>query len=260
MSDVGFLGAGTLYVDRENTSGVATGLLAIGNATKFEIKPDGEIKERPSMMKATYGQNLDTVSIPKPQKISITIDNLNMDNLALALLGSTAVLTQNAGSINNESVTTIWDRGVDLAHANIDIATAIVWSGAGLFHDSGTSTIYEEGADYTLTASGILTALSTGAITENKVVKVEYSWGAIAGQVVSGATTPRIIARLKLDGMNYTDSKNVIVNVPRAMLQPTGPVNFISKDFESITLEGTLITATGQTTPYTIQNYASSTF
>lgn len=256
----GFLGAGTIYIDRQDDSGNSTGLVKVGNATKFSIKPDGEIKERVSMLKETYGQTLDSVSIPKPQKISMTIDELDMTNLALALLGEAATLTVAGGSVTNESVVTIKDRYVALAKKNVTVSSVVVWKGSGSTPASG-DTIYAVNDDYVVTASGLLKAISAandGAITDNDTVKVSYTWKAIAGERVTGATMPRIKAKLLLDGLNYTDSKNVILTVFEATLQPTSEVNFISSNFEAVTLEGTLNTPVGYTEPYQIDYYATA--
>lgn len=254
----GFLGAGTLYIDRQDASGNSTGLLKVGNATKLSITPSGEIKERKSMQKETYGQVLDSVSIPNSQKISVVIDELDMDNLALALLGDNAVLTDAGGSIQGEEVVTIADRYVQMDHKNITTGTVVVWTGTGTTAPASGDTTYVSDTDYEVTSSGLLKAISTGSIASGATVKVSYTALAISGEKVTGATNTRIKAKLVLDGKNYTDSKNVLLTAWEATLQPTSEVNFISNDFESITLEGTLNTPTGYTEPYQIEYFSTS--
>ena len=90
----GILCSGNVYFDRQDSDGVSTGLVSVGNATSFQITEASTLKERTSKMVATYGQVLDSVAIKTPAKIAITLDELNKPNLALVCLGNDATTTR----------------------------------------------------------------------------------------------------------------------------------------------------------------------
>ena len=115
----GFLGSGDLYMDRLAEDGTNTGFVLTGNATKFAIQEESETKERISTGRDTYGQALDTASIKKPAKVTITLDELNKENLAMALLGDVVALNQGAGSNENETVTAKSGKFAQLAKGNL---------------------------------------------------------------------------------------------------------------------------------------------
>ena len=139
----GLLASGNLRIDRKDATGASTGLLDVGNATKFEIQEESEVKERISTGTEDYGQVLDTVAIKKPAKISIEVNDLRADNLAMAFLGDVAVLNQGAGTGESETVTAKSGRFVQLAKGNLatanfkveanDGVTASAWSSSNAY-------------------------------------------------------------------------------------------------------------------------------
>ena len=62
-------------------------------------------------------------------------------------------------------------------------------------------------------------------------------------------TTPTVKCRFVLDGKNDVNGKNCIVNILEANVKPSGPIDFLADDYAEVTLEGTIITPAGQTTP-----------
>lgn len=244
----GFLGAGDLYVDRQNDSGASTGLIQIGNATSFGITESSEIKERKSRMKSTYGQVLDSVPIKQPATISLTVDELNMDNLALALLGENAVLTQAAQTDTAVTVTAKLDKWAPIGYKAITAVAAA----------DSQATALVEGADYELNATaGLIKFLSTSThVVEDEAINLTISADAVDGRKVTGSVKPTIKAKLFLDGKNFADGKQVHVTVLEAVLTPSeGEVNFLSEEFTTLSLSGTLNTPTGETAPYFVEYF-----
>ena len=246
----GFLGAGDVYIDRFDSSDQPTGFRMIGNATVFQITEAADIKERKSLGRDTYGQTLDTVSIKQPAKINITVNELAMENLALALMGDVAALSQTSGSVDAgtpEDVVAEMDKWVELDYAAVS---------AVVVKDDEDTRTYVEDTDYEVNARlGMIQALSGGDIADGETLHVSYSYGAITGELVSGGTKTQIKCKIKLDGINFTDNKNVVLDVKEAVIKPSSAVDFLSEDFTEVVFEGSLNTPTGETTPYTIQYY-----
>ena len=69
MSSRAFLGGGDLYIDRfDPATGLKLGRAGPFECSKFEIKPNTEVKEQTSKGRSTYGQVIETVAIQKPAK------------------------------------------------------------------------------------------------------------------------------------------------------------------------------------------------
>jgi hypothetical protein len=234
-------------MDRFDDDGNAQGFYDVGNATKFAIAEDAEIKERESRMKDTYGQVLDSVPIKKPASISITLNDLKVENLAMVLFGDITDINITGAAVTDEALTARLDKWVELDFRNVTAATVVVTDSAGV-------TTYVEDTDYEVNYSlGMIKALSTGAITDEEALLVDYTYGNLTGKKISGSARPIIKCSLKLDGENQVTQKDCLVNVLEAMLKPSGEIDFLADDFNEVTFEGTLNTPSGKTSPYEVE-------
>ncbi len=233
----GFLGKGEVYVDRDNQGKY----FKIGNTTKFAIsETEAEVKERISKQTDTYGQALDRVALPKPAKITIELDEIDADNLALALRGSASDISY-SGSVTSEAVTAHVGYYVELEHTGV--SNVVV-------KDATDSVTYDEGTDYEVAASaGLLKVLSGGAIAEGDVLHVSYDYQN-TGSRIAGSQATEMTGGIILEGVNMANNKECVVYVRQARLMPTSPVDFLGDDFTVVTLEGTLITPSGESEPY----------
>jgi len=243
----GFLGAGDLLIDRD----LQGGFIYVGNATQFAVnETDADVKERISKMRETYGQALDTVTLPKPPKIAITIDEFNVDNLAIALRGLIEVIEVAAGSVSDVSYTARKGKWIPLEHRNIQE------SGFTVTNEDG-STTYTLGTDYQVNYRlGMLFITEEGAITDGQTIKVAYNYGETAGKRIKASRNSEIEAALILDGLNKVNGKDCTVRVFKAKLRPASEVDFLADDFQSLALEGTLVTPEGYTEPYVVEYFA----
>ncbi len=243
----GLLASGNLFMDRKADDGTSTGLLLVGNATKFDVSETTEKKERISTGIETYGQALDTVTIKKPAQVAIAMNDLDKDNLAMALLGDVATLNQGSGSLDGEAINAKEGRFVELSKGNLTSATVVV-------KDQTDTTTYAEGTDYEVNYRiGMIKALAGGGITDGDEIHVSADYMAISGATISGSVRPTIKAKLLLEGKNLTTGKAIIVRVGEAVLTPSSAINFMSNDYSSLELSGTLTTLAGETTPYTVE-------
>jgi len=238
----GFLGKGSLFLDRDLTGAY----IDAGNAIKFEINETAaDQKERVSRGISDYGQALDSVVVPKPATISIEIDEMKAENLAIALRGIVTQSTVTAGSVTDESITASLDKYVPLA--NGDVSSVVVTN-------VGATTTYVEGTDYVVEAHmGWIKALSTGSITDAEALLVDYSYGARTYYKITGSKEAFIKTAIILDGQNQVNGKNAKVTVYEARLRPQGAVDFLAGDFVKLSLGGLLITPAGKTEPYTVE-------
>lgn len=237
MAARAFLGAGDLYISRYE-NGTWTNYEGPFEADEFSIKPNSELKEQVSKGKTTYGQVIESVSLAKPADFTATLTEVNKQTLAIALLGSSATLTQTSSTVTGESVTVALDKWVALAKQNV---SNVVISGMTL------------GTDFIVNNTlGWIKFLSTGSATEGASKSVAYSAGAVSGTRISGGTASDIRARFKFDGVNKADGLPCIVTVHEAVVSSSDAVDFLAGDFGKVKLPGRLKTPAGKSEPFTV--------
>lgn len=243
----GFIGAGDVFLNPYDESGVQTGWVSAGDASKFAIKPNSDIKELESKGRGTYGQVVATVALQKPADFSITLREANRTNLTLAFMGQQATLSQGAGTVTEQAVTARLGKWVELGHQNL------ASSGLVVTNDRGTTT-YVLGTDFEVNYRlGLLQALPGGAITEAQALKVSYAYGAMSGALVRGAVRPQLRCSVMLDGKNVADDRPVICRVFEAVLTPSGEFDFLADDWNEVELQGRLVTPSGRSEPFVVE-------
>jgi len=246
MSARGFLGAGDLYVARYNpTLGGFEDFDGPFEVSKFEIKPNSDLKEMSSRGRNTYGQVIESVPLPKPADFSLTMAEVNRESLAMALFGTASAVNQGSGNVTDEAVVAKLAKWVQLSKQNLSETGLVVTN-------SAASTTYVLGTDYEVNYRlGMIRALSTGAITEGQSLKVDFTHNAISGTSIAGATQTQVRAKFKLDGVNFADQ--LIVDVHEAILTPDSAFDFLQDEFAEIELKGRLKTPAGKTEPFKVE-------
>jgi len=121
-----FLGAGDTYIDWLDADGSPNGLDFAGNATAFSLQSNAEVKEQTAKGRTNYGQVIATATINQPPTFNVTLNQLNMKTIAMALLGSLADVDVSAGSVSDESVLLAnLDKYFRLANRNVDTESGL---------------------------------------------------------------------------------------------------------------------------------------
>lgn len=239
-----FLGSGDLYFDRLTAAGVQQGYKIAGACTRFQIFTESETKEQTGRGRTTYGQVIASATLPGKTTVSVTLDQLDAENLALAFLGSDQAYTQTAATDATGTLTAIADRYAEIGAEQI--SNLVV-------KDATDTTTYVDGTDYEVNSRlGLLKVLSTGAIADGATLNLTYDKAAISARQITGSTDSIIRVRMVLDGKNHVDGSNVKVTVYDARLKPTTAIDFLSEDFLPLELEGTAEIPTGQTRAFDV--------
>lgn len=245
----GFIGAGDVYINRQ-VAGVPQGLAGPFEAGKFELKPNSEQKDLISKGKTTYGQAVESVALAQPADFSVDLLSVVGDTLVLALLGTAGTVTQTAASLTAADITAKLDYWVPVGKRNL------TGTAAGTFvltHTTGSPT-YLEGTDYLVNrASGLIKAITGGAITNNQALKLTTPYGVSTGVKIDGATQTQIRAHFFFDGKNAVDDTPTEVDVWEAVLTPTSPFDFLGDDFGNVSLSGKMKTPTGKAGPFEVR-------
>lgn len=247
MSSRGFLGAGDLYIARYNPVTAAFDAFAGPyEATKFEIKPNVDLKDLQSRSRGGYGQLLETVPIPKPTEFTLEMPEVNRESMSSALLGTDTSINQATGTLTDVPVTAQLGRWSEIGVMNIQ------QTGFAVKNTGGTVT-YVLGTDYTVNwRLGWIQPLVGGAITDGQALKVSGTTGALTGYKIAGSTQTQIRAKLRLDGINFADQLPVIVDVHEAVIASNTAFDFLQNDFAKVSLPGRLKTPVGMSEPFTV--------
>jgi hypothetical protein len=244
MAARGFLGAGDLYLSRM-VAAVWEPYAGPFECTKFEIKPNVELKEQVSKGRSTYGQVIETVAIAQPSDLTVDLAEVNKESLAIALLGTTAALAQASGTLTDEVIVAKLDKWVALSKA--------AFSGTVTVKHTSDTPVYVEGVDYLVNRQlGWIKAIVGGAITDGQSVEVSGAYAAITGTEIKGSTQTQLRARFKLDGKNFADDLPCIVTVHEAVIAADAAFDFLSDEFATVSMPGRMKTPVGYTEPFTV--------
>jgi len=177
--------------------------------------------------------------------LKVTISEFQKESLAMALMGDEVVVNEAGGSITAESVTAKLGVFVELAKNRVVAGSVVVTN-------SGATTTYVENTDYEINyALGMI--LTKGAITADQALKVTYQHSAKTGYKINGATQTQIKGALRLDGKNLVSDELITITVDRALLVSDSDVDFLSDDFNQMSLSGRMETLSGKTTPFVVE-------
>ena len=237
-----FLGSGDLYIDRMTDAGVLTGAKVAGATTKFALNPESEMKEQVGRGRTNYGQVIASATLPGKTNISLTINQLDAENMGIAFLGDVSAHTQASAEDATATVVGIFDRWVEIGKEQI--SSVVV-------KNDGETITYVEDVDYALnTRLGMIKVLKD--TLDGDTLKLTFDCAAVAASKIVGGTSPIIRCRLTLDGKNYVNGKNYRVVVYSARLRPTTEVDFLSEDFLPLELEGLCEIPEGKDEPFEI--------
>lgn len=245
MAARGFLGAGDLYIARY-VGGVAQPYQGPYECTKFEIKPNVDLKEMTSKGRNTYGQVIESVAIPQPADLTVDLPEVNKESLAIALLGTVAAVSQTSGSLTGESVSvTALDAWLPTSKASFTTMSVTTSADVPL----------TEGEDFVVDKQlGWVKILSTNnnSVIATNSVKVSGSYAATTGNEIKGMTNAQLRAKFKLVGKNFADDLPYVVTVHEAIIAADSAFDFLQDDFASVSLPGRMKTPTGFTEPFTV--------
>lgn len=252
MAARGFLGSGDLYISRY-VGGVAGPNEGPYECSSFEIKPNVNVVELTSKGRNTYGQVIETATIPQPADLTVELPEVNKESLAIALLGTVAPISQTGGSLTAEVVTvTALDRWLPLSKAWFNTITAT----------TSTDVALTEGEDFIVDKDlGWIKVLSTNnnAVVGGNTIKVSGAYKTATGTEIKTMTDPQLRAKFTLIGKNFADGLPYKVIVHEAVIAADSAFNFLQDEFATISLPGRMKTPAGFTEPATITQIASLT-
>lgn len=251
MAARGFLGAGDLFIARY-VGGVLQAYQGPYECTKFEIKPNVELKEMTSKGRTTYGQVIESVAIPQPADLTVDLPEVNKESLAIALMGTTSAIAQTGGTLTDEVVdVAALDTWYPLSKHSFTSITAKTAVG---------DVALTEGEDFIVDKQqGWIKVLSTNnnSVVAGADIEVSGVYETTAGYKIAGMTEPQLRARFKLVGKNFVDGLAFDCIVYEAVIAADSAFDFLQDDFASISLPGRMKTPAGFTEPFVVNQRTS---
>lgn len=199
----------------------------IGNCPGFTLAVESEKFEHFSSTSGIQTKDL-TVTKSVNFNAQVTCDDIQQENLALFLGGTSGTLTQSANPVANEAI--VVQKGyhyqLGLVGSNDvgvrEVTNVVVTNVAG-------STTYVLDTDYALDAdSGMIFIISAGAITNGQTIHVDYMSAAGARTLVESGTGGAIDAELWFVADNAAGD-NRDLRIALCSIAPSGELPFITE-------------------------------
>lgn len=221
-------GQGTLYIGTRQANGNPGAFrdVAVVSDFKFNLATSTiEHKETKTGQRLTDNR----LQTGKSASLSAVLDDINIDNLALALYGTKA--SQTGASVTNEAFVNPVAVGDFVRTKYPDISTVVVKDSAG------TPATLVLGTHYEITSAkhGTIKFLNLAAYTQP--FKVDYAYATHAHTPMFNTAAPE--RWLKFDGINTADAdKKILVEFYRVLLDPLSELALIQDDFGRLPLAG----------------------
>lgn len=219
-----FVGQGIVYAAKR--VGSAQGFFPLGNCPQLELTLGTAM-----LADALGGSEDQPLATPSGERPSLTmvLEDLNIDNLALMLYGNKTVKT---GASVTDTLVAFKGRSVPLSAINLTAWTH-------LKNNSGTVT-YTQGSDYTVNlVAGTLFIPTTSTITEAQTIKATYTHGGYS--TLATFTTAPPFYWLRFEGLNTAASDSpVVVDVFKTRISPPDMMPLIGDTVTALTLKGSI--------------------
>ena len=226
MSSYSYIGKGKVYGGKRG----AFAKKFLGNVSALSLAVSENEIELLDFTQAGGGKD-DSIRRIEDVTVSMSLRNISPENLATALLGTSAGVT--AGAVVDEGKIAYLGGLVRLNNTPDPAVPLVVTNSAG-------AVTYVEGTDYTRTKSGF-EVLSTGTITEAQSLKVDYT--KLAGDLVQLLTQSAADFSLTFEGLNEAkdNGRPVIVDLFKVKFGAAQNFELIGDEFATLDLTGELL-------------------
>lgn len=255
LAHVPMLGKGSILFDRFDASGLLTGYMPFGNATKLELMHKDE---RANLFQSLNKSASLIATGLKKRTVSVSIvgTDFRSDMLAVAMMSAgKTTLTTAVATVTSEVLA---PAGVSkagkyyaLLNRNVDnVTTPPVLTNNAVTLVAGTDYIVVDAVE-----GLIYFPTGTTADTSHNVTATYHTLVGSQDQV-AGAVVPQIAGRLRFVP-DPTDGQKIGVEAWHVNLYPSGQMGLIADDYGNWTLDGEILddTANHPLSPYYLQTF-----
>jgi hypothetical protein len=205
--------------------------MPVGNVLELALEHSEDVQTQEDMTRLGGGTHAEVRRV-KEVKLKAKLADLNVVNLARSVLGTAAAI--DAGTVVDEPHVATLGGLLPLEH--IAPTSVVVKKGP----DALTATAVGMAGNYEPRTEGVFLQPEAADITAADKLWVSYSYGAYAA--IEALTTKAVELELIFGGMNEADNGNpVVVNVFRTSQGVTKTLALISKGFNALDVEGTVL-------------------
>ena len=236
----GILCSGDMIFFPFNSDGVTyNNGISFGNTEKFEIKEDATIENRISSGSTNYGTAIDSVTIPKPNEVTISTDEFDSGVCSVLMRGVVTDTSIGAHTATADDLTAVLGRWKTLTYGNIVAASPVV-----------VDTDFTPAAwSHAAKAVGVLIAPTTPNSHYYIVVKAgttgttePTTWPTNGGQIVDGTVIWQDRGTsILVEGLDYKINYNIGLFCPMAGGLITAD-DAITVTYDSAASSGTVVT------------------
>lgn len=223
-----FSGQGAFLLSDRLGTGEPKAFCPVGNVSALSIGI--ETTEFEHKESCTGARAIDLTIIQEVNAtMTVTLESLDRENLALALFGTSADV---AGSSVVDEIVAV--DGLDKWYALdfIDTSSIVVTGPSG-------SPSYSEGTDYLCNAAaGAIFPLSTGSIPASGDLEVDYTYAA-QEDIQAVTTSAGAVKYARFEGLNTASANfaNLVVEIFKVQIQPLAELALISDEITQLEVE-----------------------
>ncbi|EGO64168.1 hypothetical protein [Acetonema longum] len=223
------LGAGELFFNRFDAAGNPTFERSLGDASSVMYTTETEALEHYSSMSAERGLYASANKSTKPS-IKITLHEFDPLNLAIAFLGESSIVKQEAATGKTQKIAKAV-KGGWFALGYREVTNVVVKDEM----ETGPKT-YQAGVDYTVDpGTGRIQILDGGSIADDAPLSVTFDLEAYEKIKISGGKANKIKGYLRFVG-DPTQGPAYDAEFWRVSMTPDGDIGLISEEFASFGL------------------------
>lgn len=235
-----YVGAGEVWFNRFDAAGAQTQWRHLGDVSKLELTVNADVIEKKSSMTGARGLMARVVT-GVTGELAATLSEFDPENLALALLGTTAAFSQSSGTATDSAITGTVKKGYALDTGKRKITVTSV--------KKAPATALVLGTDYSVDSdSGLITILpGSSTVADGDSLLWSGSYPAITSTQVNALANAVILGSLRFRSAADAYGPRYLIDVWKVAITPDGALALLSDNFGEIGLKGAMLEDTSKT-------------
>lgn len=236
---------GDLYIS-ELEQGVNQGYQDGCNNTQFAFTANTEQKSVTGTGMDNHGDAIGGVSLKQPMNLTISGNTFTPFIKGAWNMGQAVAASETSGSVVDDPQVAHLGKGIKVDHWNVSSVVVT---------DSTATTTYVLDTDYKVDlVLGLIYPLSTGSISEDEDLLVDYDYAAENGFITDAGTKSTLDWELLLHLENLESQKQDALRVWHFSAAVSGDSDYRSEDHVGWSFTGIAKIPTGKTEPYKLFN------